>query len=88
MADYATTRLSSKGQVMIPEQVRQALGLNEGDRFVVIAENDTVILKAIAPPKLEKLGELLNRSRAQAKKARLKRSDVKAAIVAVRRRAK
>ena len=36
MADYATTKLSSKGQVVIPEDVRNDLGLNEGDQFVVI----------------------------------------------------
>ena len=50
MADYATTKLSSKGQVVIPEEVRNDLGLNEGDHFVVIGQGDAVILKVITPP--------------------------------------
>lgn len=40
MAGYATTKLSSRGQVVIPEEIRISLGLNEGDQFVVIGEGD------------------------------------------------
>jgi AbrB family looped-hinge helix DNA binding protein len=88
MADYATTRLSSKGQVVIPEEVRNDLGLNEGDQFVVIGQGDAVILKVIAPPRLEEFEELLSQARAEAKKAGIKKADLKAAIARVRRRAK
>ena len=35
MMPYATTKLSSKGQVVIPEEVRNDLGLKEGDQIVV-----------------------------------------------------
>ena len=35
MAELATTRLSSKGQVVIPEDVRQRLGLKAGDQFIL-----------------------------------------------------
>ena len=52
MASYATTRLSSKGQVVIPEEIRNNLGLSEGDQFVVIGEGDSVILKTITHLKL------------------------------------
>ena len=44
MAELATTRLSSKGQVVIPEDVRQRLGLKAGDQFIVVGEGDVVIL--------------------------------------------
>jgi AbrB family looped-hinge helix DNA binding protein len=88
MADYATTRLSSKGQVVIPEEVRNDLGLNEGDQFVVIGQGDAVILKVIAPPRLEEFEELLSQAHAEAKKAGIKKADLKAAIARVRRRAK
>ena len=87
MADYATTRLSSKGQVVIPEKVRNDLGLNEGDQFVV-GQGDAVILKVITPPRLEEFHELLSQARAEAKKAGVKRADLKSAIARVRRRAK
>ena len=89
MADYATTKLSSKGQVVIPEEVRNDLGLNEGDQFVVIGQGDAVILKVIiTPPRLEEFRELLSRARAEAKKAGVKKADLKSAIARVRRRAK
>ena len=40
MPGLATTRLSSKGQVVIPEEIRTALGLGPGTRFVVLSEGD------------------------------------------------
>ena len=46
----STTRLSSKGQVVIPEEIRRSLGLAPGSRFVVLSEGDVVILKRIDAP--------------------------------------
>ena len=45
----STTRMSSKGQVVIPEEVRTRLKLRTGTQFVVVGDRDVVILKAIAP---------------------------------------
>jgi AbrB family looped-hinge helix DNA binding protein len=86
MTGYATTKLSSKGQVVIPEEVRSDLGLSEGDQFVVIGQGDAVILKVITPPKLEEFQGLLRQARAEAKKAGIKKADLKFAIAKVRRR--
>lgn len=88
MAAYATTKLSSKGQVVIPEEVRRTLGLNEGDQFLVIGQGDAVILKTITPPKIEEFQELLSKARAEGRKARIGKADLKSAIARVRRRAK
>jgi AbrB family looped-hinge helix DNA binding protein len=88
MAAYATTRLSSKGQVVIPEEVRRTLGLNEGDQFLVIGQGDAVILKTITPPKIEEFQELLSQARAETRKARITKADLKSAIARARRRAK
>jgi AbrB family looped-hinge helix DNA binding protein len=85
MAAYSTTKLSSKGQVVIPEEVRNDLGLQEGDQFVVIGQGDAVILKVITPPKLDEFRGLLRQARAEAKKMGIKRTDLKAAIAEVRR---
>jgi len=88
MAAYATTRLSSKGQVVIPEEIRRTLGLNEGDQFLVIGQGDAVILKTITPPKIEEFQELLSQARAETRKARITKADLKSAIARARRRAK
>lgn len=86
MPDYATTKLSSKGQVVIPEIVRNELGLKEGDQFVVIGEGDAIILKTITPPKLDEFQGLLTRAHAEARKAGIRKTDLKAAISKARRR--
>lgn len=84
MRSLATTKLSSKGQVVIPEEIRQRLGLKEGAQFVVVGDRDVVILKAIAPPAMEEFDNLVRRARRDARKARMKPADVKQAISKVR----
>ena len=59
MANIATTKMSSKGQVVIPEIIRKKLKLKAGSRFVVVGENDVVILKSIAPPSLDEFDSLI-----------------------------
>ena len=44
MEGLATTKMSSKGQVVIPEEIRKRLGLKSGSQFVVVGDKDTVIL--------------------------------------------
>ncbi len=84
MAGYATTRLSSRGQVVIPEEIRRDLGLSEGDQFVVIGEGDAVILKTISPPKITEFTKLLGQARSAARRAGIKRAHLKSAIARVR----
>ena len=86
MAQYATTRMSSKGQVVIPERIREQLHLREGEQFVVIGRGDTVILKSISPPSLADLSDLLGEARKQARRAGLQQRVVKSAVSKVRRK--
>ena len=44
MTNLATTKMSSKGQVVIPEDIRKRLKLKAGSQFIVVGENDVVIL--------------------------------------------
>ena len=83
----ATTRLSSKGQVVIPEDIRQELGLKEGSQFVVMGRKDVVILKVISPPSLRDFDTLLAGTRKKARQAGLRKQDVLRAIKKVRRAA-
>jgi AbrB family looped-hinge helix DNA binding protein len=43
-----SARLSSKGQVTVPQAVREALSLEEGDRLVFRVEGDRAILARTA----------------------------------------
>jgi len=85
MAAYATTKLSSKGQIVIPEEIRDNLKLKEGDQFVVIGQGDTVILKSITPPSLAEFSGLMKEAAQSAKVHGLKPSDVAKVIKKVRR---
>lgn len=42
--------LSSKGQIVIPREVREALGVRKGDRFAVTLEGERVILTWLPAP--------------------------------------
>ncbi len=86
MADLATTKMSSKGQVVIPEDIRKRLKLKAGSQFLVLGEDDVVILKAISPPSMEEFDALIAEARRQGRKAGLKKSDITAAIAKVRGR--
>ena len=80
MSTVATTKLSSKGQVVIPENIRQKLHLKAGDQFVVLGDKDVVILKSISPPAIDEFEGLIAEARKSAKIAGLKKDDIKTAI--------
>ena len=86
MANMATTKMSSRGQVVIPEDIRKRLNLKVGSQFVVVGEKDVVIFKTISQPSMEEFDKLIGRARKQAKEAGLKRSDVYEAIAKARGR--
>ncbi len=84
MSTLATTKMSSKGQIVIPEEIRARLQLEPGTQFVAVGEGDIVILKKISPPSMADFGVLITEARRQARSAGMKRSDVTAAIKEVR----
>lgn len=86
MAKLATTKMSSKGQVVIPEEIRDQLGLEPGAQFVVMGQDDVVILKAISPPSMSEFDELIAEARKQARAVGMKRVDIAKAIAQVRAR--
>ena len=84
METVATTKMSSKGQVVIPENVRTRMGLAASTEFIVLGEGDVVILKTIQAPAMEEFHALIKKARRQAKRAGLKRSDIAKAVRDVR----
>ncbi len=84
MANVATTKMSSKGQVVIPEDIRKRLNLRTGAQFVVVGDKDVVILKSITPPSIEEFESLIADARKKGKQAGLTKADIKDAIFKVR----
>ncbi len=85
MAPLATTKMSSKGQIVIPEDIRKRLGLKTGAQFIVVGKNDVVILKSIAQPSMTEFDQLISDARKQARKVGMKKSDITSAIQRVRK---
>jgi AbrB family looped-hinge helix DNA binding protein len=86
MSILATTRMSSKGQVVIPEEIRNRLHLAPGSQFVVIGEGDAIIFKTLTAPSIKDFNGLIRRARDQAKATGMKPSDISKAIATVRER--
>ena len=76
MSVIETTKMTSRGQVVIPEETRKRLGLKTGDKFLVVGDRDVVILKTLTSPPLNEFDALLKIAHKQAKAVGLKRSDI------------
>jgi len=86
METLATTRMSSKGQVVIPDSIRKRLDLKEGAQFLVVGDADVVILKVVTPPDMNEFDTLIKQARKQAKEAGFKQKDITSAIANARGR--
>jgi bifunctional DNA-binding transcriptional regulator/antitoxin component of YhaV-PrlF toxin-antitoxin module len=78
--------MSSKGQVVIPEAVRVAMGLETGAQFVVVGGRDAIILKSISKPSPAEFDVLLKKASQQARKAGMTKADIAKAVRKVRKR--
>jgi AbrB family looped-hinge helix DNA binding protein len=86
MNNLATTKLSSKGQIVIPEEIRIKMGLQAGDQFVVVSDNkDTLVLKAITQPSIKEFKGLITKVRKEAKAAGVTKQSVKDAVKKARK---
>ena len=45
MVNISITKISSKGQIVIPQDMRK--GIKEGEEFVIIRDNNRIILKNV-----------------------------------------
>ncbi len=50
-----TIKMSSKGQIVIPQDIREDLQLGEGSVFAVVSNQDTIVLKKLETPSKEDL---------------------------------
>lgn len=48
-----TTKMSSRGQIIVPKEIREDIGAEKGDIFTIAAaDDDTVVLKKMDKEKL------------------------------------
>jgi AbrB family looped-hinge helix DNA binding protein len=80
MEAWGTTKMSSKGQVVIPQKVRNLLGLKSGTEFVVYGEGDVVILKAIPRPTEGEIDAMVKKAKPRSRTSALDVQDIVAAL--------
>lgn len=85
MTEVAVSRLSSKGQIVIPKELRNYLGFHEGELFALFGDGDTLIIKKVDVPSKEDFEEILQKGAILAKKKKITRKDVLKAIAEVRK---
>jgi antitoxin PrlF len=86
MKNIEITSVSSRGQIVIPQSLRDRMNIQTGEKFVVIGEDNTIILKKLEIPSFNGIDKLLNQTRNFAKKKGIKESDVEEAIKQARKK--
>ena len=88
MTNVMTTKMSSKGQVVLPEALRQMYGWGSGTAFTVLAYKGSVIMQPLKTPTEEESAaefeEAFAESRRQARDAGMTPADISNAIAEVR----
>jgi AbrB family looped-hinge helix DNA binding protein len=73
-------KMSSKGQIVIPQDIRAEICASEGTMFAVVSGRDSIVLKKVAMPSKEdlicELKEIAKEGRKRAEKLGIKESDV------------
>ena len=80
MENINITSMSSRGQIVIPLSLRERLKIHEGEKFVVIGEDNTIVLKKVEMPSFKGFEKLLAKTREFAKQKGLNEADVEEAI--------
>lgn len=80
------TRLSEKGQIVIPNELRKEMGLREGTRFIVMGLEDTIVLRRLELSQERiRLKRLLDRSRKMAEKVGFTEKEINRLIHSFRK---
>lgn len=52
-----TTKVSSKGQVVIPDAVKKAANITEGEDLLVVSIGDTIVMKKLSSVTFEEVAK-------------------------------
>ena len=78
------TAMSSRGQIVLLKKIRLALNLTEGTQFIVLFDEENILLKPVKTPSLSEFSELLESARIWAKAAGMTEDSIADAVKAVR----
>lgn len=61
MEAESVVKVSTKGQIVIPKEVRNRFGILPGGKLLVAVDNDEILLKKVEELSLEELSKRLSR---------------------------
>jgi len=80
------TRLSERGQVVIPTELRKNMHLKEGERFIVMGLDDTIILRKLElSDERLRLKKLVRKSREKARKSGFSEKEIERLVEKTRK---
>jgi len=84
-----TIKMSSRGQIVIPQDIREEIKASEGTIFSVVSSKDAIILKKVSVPSKEDLikeiGVIALEGRKRAERLGIKESGVPELVQKVRK---
>ena len=79
--DMELIKMSGKGQLVVPQDIRETARLSPGQRFVAFPVQEGVLFKRVDIPKVKlDFKSLTKEIEGQFKKSNIKKSDIKEAI--------
>ncbi len=78
--EFEITKIGERGQIVIPQNFREHMGIETGEKFMVFEKGDMIILKRLEGPSKEELDNMLKSGHEHAKKHKLKEEDMWKAI--------
>lgn len=82
------TTVSSKGQVVLPVSIRNAMNIQPGAKLMIFSDGESILLKPIIEPDASEVRAMLDAANAWAAEVGLSEEDVEDAIKTVRTRKK
>ena len=83
-------KMSSKGQIVIPQDIRTEIDASEGTMFAVVSGRDSIVLKKVATPSKEELirelKEIAKEGRKKLEAKGIKEADIPSIVEKARKR--
>ena len=76
--------MSSRGQIVLPIAIRRKLNLGEGSQFLVLTDNENILLKPVREPSLDEFYSLIEQAQKTAAQLGLTEDDIATEIKAMR----
>ena len=76
--------MSSRGQIVLPISIRRKLNLGEGSQFLVVTDDENILLKPVKEPSLDEFYSLIEQAQKTDAQLGLTEEEINAEVKAMR----